>query len=58
MSRVNIRAILLDPARRKDLLVRASLAIQHREGLPTTFEQMAKAYDAVLAERCTIPTPA
>lgn len=43
--RVNIRAILLDPRLRRELMVGAIRAIQNREGIPTTVEQAERAYD-------------
>lgn len=49
--RVDVRAILKDPVLRKRMLVNAGLAIQHREGVETTREQMDTAYDKVQEER-------
>ncbi len=45
MGRVDIRAILADPGKRRRLLVGAILALQHREGIPTTVAQATNAYD-------------
>ncbi len=45
VGRVDIRAILADPGKRRRLLVGAILALQHREGIPTTVAQATNAYD-------------
>lgn len=45
--RVPIRKILPDPAERRELLIRAGIAIQAREGIETTREQAEAAYDKV-----------
>lgn len=42
--RVNIRAILKDPALREELMVRVIIAVQAREGIETTPEQALAAY--------------
>jgi hypothetical protein len=44
--RVNIKAILANPAQRRALFVRCIIAIQAREGIDTTVEQAEAAYDA------------
>lgn len=49
-SRINIKAILSDPAQRRDLVVRCIIAIQSREGIDTTREQAEAAYDKVHRE--------
>lgn len=46
--RVDIRAILADAGRRRDLMVGALWALQNREGILTTLEQAEEAYDRVL----------
>ena len=46
-ARVNIRAILSDPVKRRELFVRAIIATQAREGIVTTREQAEAAYDRV-----------
>lgn len=51
MRRVNIRQILCDPEKRKKLLVGAGLFLQHSQGIMTTYEQMAAAYDKVQKEK-------
>lgn len=48
--RVDIRAILANPTQRRDLMIRCIIAIQAREGITTTPEQAAAAYDKVQAE--------
>jgi hypothetical protein len=45
--RVDIKAILADPALRRELMVRTIIAIQAREGIITTREQAEAAYDTV-----------
>lgn len=50
MKRVNVRAILADPADRRELAIRTIMAIQHREGIMTTRAQAARAYDLVIQE--------
>jgi len=49
-TRVNIRAILANPLKRKQLIVAAIVATQAREGIVTTVEQAAAAYDKVQLE--------
>ncbi len=49
--RVNIRVILADPLRRRDLIVSACLTLQARENIETTRSQMEEAYDKVQAEK-------
>ena len=51
MRRLNVRAILADPAQRRRLIVGVIIATQAREGIGTTPEQAGAAYDRVLAER-------
>lgn len=45
--RVNLRAILSDPAKRRELFVETIIATQAREGITTTREQAEAAYDAI-----------
>lgn len=45
--RVNIKGILADPGLRRDMLIPTIIAIQAREGIDTTYEQAAAAYDKV-----------
>ena len=51
--RVPIKKILADPILRRELMVGARQAIQHREGIDTTVEQAERAYDKVLTEKRT-----
>lgn len=51
MKRVNIKAILADPAQRRELMVQTIIATQAREGIVTTQEQAEAAYDKVEKER-------
>ena len=46
--RVDIRVILQDPAKRRELMVTTIIATQAREGIVTTREQAEAAYDAVV----------
>lgn len=48
--RVDIKAILADPVKRKALMVDALVATQAREGITTTREQAEAAYDKVQQE--------
>ena len=47
-TRVDIWGILSSPEDRRELMVRAIMAIQAREGIPTTKEQAERAYDKVV----------
>lgn len=49
--RVNLRAILKDPALRKVLMTHAGIALQAREGIVTSQGQMELAYDKIQEER-------
>jgi len=51
VKRVDIRAILANPALHKKLMVSTIIAIQAREGIETTYEQAEAAYDKVQKER-------
>jgi hypothetical protein len=51
MRRVDIKAILADPEQRRRLMVGVIVATQAREGIETTAEQAAEAYDRVAARR-------
>jgi hypothetical protein len=44
MSRVDIKAVLSDPKLREKMMVRAIIALQNREGIPTTEKQARAAY--------------
>lgn len=50
MKRINIKAILADPAKRRELMVATIQATQAREGIDTTKEQAERAYDHVKGE--------
>lgn len=50
-KRINIRAILADPAQRRALMTSTIIATQAREGIETTQEQAEAAYDKVRAEK-------
>jgi hypothetical protein len=54
--RVLIRKILADPAERRELLIRAGIAIQAREGIETTREQAEAAYDKVRSVKKLLDT--
>jgi hypothetical protein len=51
--RIDIKAILRDPKQRRDLMIRVIVATQAREGIKTTQEQAAAAYDKVRRMPCT-----
>lgn len=51
MPRLNVRAILADPVQRRRLMIPCIIAMQAREGIDTTYEQAAAAYDKVQLER-------
>ena len=48
--RMDVKAILADPKLRRDLMIPTIMAMQAREGIDTTYEQAAAAYDKVRAE--------
>jgi hypothetical protein len=48
--RVDIRKILADPQLRRELMIQNIVAMQAREGVTTSLEQAAAAYDKVRAE--------
>lgn len=47
LKRVNIRAILADEGLRREMMTKAIVAIQAREGIVTTIEQAERAYDKI-----------
>lgn len=47
MRRVDIKALLANQERRREMFIRVIVATQAREGIITTLEQAAQAYDAV-----------
>jgi len=49
--RVDIKAILRDPAKRRELMVRTIIATQAREGIQTSRAQAEAAYDKVRREK-------
>lgn len=49
--RFNIREILANPTQCRELMIRCIIAIQAREGIDTTPEQAAAAYDKVQSEK-------
>jgi hypothetical protein len=51
MKRIDIKAILADPAKRREMAVRFIMAAQAMEGIETTREQAEAAYDKVARER-------
>jgi hypothetical protein len=46
-KRVDLKAILSDPTKRRELMIRSIIAMQAREGITTTYEQAARAYDKI-----------
>jgi hypothetical protein len=51
MNRLDIRAILANPAQRRKLFTAVIIATQAREGIVTTQAQAEHAYDQVQEER-------
>jgi hypothetical protein len=51
LARTDIRAILADPVKRRELGVRFIMSAQHMEGIETTREQAEAAYDRVQEEK-------
>jgi hypothetical protein len=51
MRRVDIRAILAEPEKRRELLIRALMALQAREGIETSREQAENAIDRIKARK-------
>ena len=49
-NRVDLKAILHNPAWRRKLMVSTIIATQAREGITTTQEQAERVYDKVLQE--------
>jgi hypothetical protein len=49
--KIDIKAILRDPKKRRELMVRCIIATQAREGIVTTREQAEAAYDKVCKEQ-------
>jgi hypothetical protein len=49
-TRYQMKTILADPALRRELMIMTGIALQAREGIDTTYEQMAAAYDKVQRE--------
>jgi hypothetical protein len=50
-KRFDIQKILKDPVLRRKLMIPTIIATQAREGITTTYEQAAAAYDKVQKER-------
>lgn len=46
-----MHALLADPVKRRELCIQVIMATQAREGIDTTYEQAAAAYDVVQKER-------
>ena len=49
-KRLDVKSILADPVLRRELSIRTIIATQAREGIETTWDQAAAAYDKVRAE--------
>jgi hypothetical protein len=47
LARIDIKAILRDPKKRRELMVRTIIATQAREGVKTSRAQAEAAYDKV-----------
>jgi hypothetical protein len=50
-KRFDIQKILKDPVLRRKLMIPTIIATQAREGITTTYEQAAAAYDKIQEER-------
>ena len=50
MRRIDIRAILSDPAKRRMLVAQGTVAIQSREGIDITLEEALASYDKLEAD--------
>ncbi|MGO9120687.1 MAG: hypothetical protein ACLQPD_24120 [Desulfomonilaceae bacterium] len=50
-KRFDIKKILSDPKLRRDLIIPTIIATQAREGVTTTYEQAADAYDKIQEEK-------
>lgn len=50
ITKDDLRAILADPVKRRELAIRFIISAQAMEGIETTREQAARAYDTVRAE--------
>jgi len=48
--RIDIKAILRDPKKRRELMIRTIIATQAREGVATSRAQAAAAYDKISKE--------
>lgn len=51
LRRYDMRAILADPARRRLMVARATVALQAMEGIDITLEESLASYDRVMAEK-------
>jgi hypothetical protein len=49
--RVDVKGILADPIKRRELMVKTIIATQAREGVVTTVEQAEAAYDKIQVEK-------
>ena len=50
-KRIDIQAVMADPATRRDIFIRAAIAAFASEGIVRTYEQMGEAYDRIQAEK-------
>ena len=51
LQRFNIKKILADPKKRREMIIRGTIAIQAREGIDITYEEAARSYDFVMQEK-------
>lgn len=51
LKRYDMRRILADPARRRLMVARATVALQAMEGIDITLEESLASYDRVMAEK-------
>lgn len=51
LRRFNIQKILADPAQRRMMVARATVAAQAREGIDITLEEALESYDRIMKEK-------
>jgi hypothetical protein len=49
-KRWDIKGILKDPKKRKEMIIQSIMAIQYREGIMITYEQAEAAYEKIQKE--------
>lgn len=51
LRRFDMQKILADPAQRRMMVARGTVAIQAREGIDITLEQALESYDRIIKEK-------